>query len=179
MFFPDNNSLVNIGKIVKPFGINGHVIVNSKFFLNIDFNKTQSIFVYWDYCYVPLVIEDYEQRSDDLFLVKFQLIDTISVAEKLSNTQIFAFKKYIIFDNVSLDDSPEKLMNFDVIEAHFGSLGTVVGILQGAAPQLEVSKDGKTIFIQFIPEYIYKIDWNKKIVFVNLPEQLFDFYELK
>ena len=70
-------------------------------------------------------------------------------------------------------------MNYDVIEAHFGSLGTVIGILQGATPQLEVSKNEKTIFIQFIPEYIYKIDWNKKIVFVNLPEQLFDFYELK
>ena len=70
-------------------------------------------------------------------------------------------------------------MNYDVIEAHFGSLGTVIGILQGDTPQLEVSKNEKTIFIQFIPEYIYKIDWNKKIVFVNLPEQLFDFYELK
>jgi ribosomal 30S subunit maturation factor RimM len=55
----------------------------------------------------------------------------------------------------------------------------VVGILQGAAPQLEVSKNDKTIFIQFIPEYIFKIEWNKKIVFVNLPEQLFEFYELK
>jgi len=179
MFFPDTNSLINIGKIVKSFGINGHVVVNSNFFLNIDFNKTQSVFVYWDYCYVPLVIEDYEQRSDDSFLVKFQLIDSLSVAEKLSNTKIFAFKKYIVLDDVNLYDSPERLMNFDVIDKHFGRLGTVVGILQGAAPQLEVSKDEKTIFIQFIPEYIYNIDWNKKIVFVNLPEQLFEFYELK
>ncbi|HOS21075.1 MAG TPA: hypothetical protein PLV79_07610 [Bacteroidales bacterium] len=179
MFFPDSKSLINIGKIVKPFGINGHLIINSNFFLNIDFNKTQSIFAYWDYCYVPLVIEDYEQRSDDLFLIKFQLIDNITVAEQLSNAKILAFKKYIFFDDDNLYDSPERLMNFDVIDKHFGSLGTVVGILQGAAPQLEVSKNDKTIFIQFIPEYIFKIEWNKKIVFVNLPEQLFEFYELK
>jgi len=179
MFFPDSNSLINIGKIVKTFGINGHLIINSNFFLNIDFNKTQSIFAYWDYCYVPLVIEDYEQRSDDLFLIKFQLIDNITVAEQLSNAKIFAFKKYIFFDDDNLYDSPEQLMNFDVIDKHFGSLGIVVGILQGAAPQLEVSKNDKTIFIQFIPEYIFKIEWNKRIVFVNLPEQLFEFYELK
>jgi len=94
MFFPDSNSLINIGKIVKPFGINGHLIINSNLFLNIDFNKTQSIFAYWDYCYVPLVIEDYEQRFDDLFLIKFQLIDNITVAEQLSNAKIFALNKY-------------------------------------------------------------------------------------
>jgi len=41
---------------------------------------------------VPLVIEDYEQRFDDLFLIKFQLIDNITVAEQLSNAKIFAFK---------------------------------------------------------------------------------------
>ncbi|HNT71342.1 MAG TPA: hypothetical protein PKI83_06775, partial [Bacteroidales bacterium] len=94
------------------------MIINSNFFENIDFNKTQSIFAYWDYCYVPLVIEDYEQRSDDLFLIKFQLIDNITVAEQLSNAKIFAFKKYIFFDDDNLYDSPERLMNFDVIDKH-------------------------------------------------------------
>jgi len=91
----------------------------------------------------------------------------------------YLLSKIYFFDDDNLYDSPERLMNFDVIDKHFGSLGIVVGILQGAAPQLEVSKDDKTIFIQFIPEYIFKIEWNKKIVFVNLPEQLFEFYELK
>jgi 16S rRNA processing protein RimM len=179
MFFPDKNSLIDIGKIVKPFGINGHVIINSNFFANIDFKKSNVIFAYWDYCYVPLVIEEYEERSDDFYLVKFQLIDNINVAEKLSNTKIFAIKKHIILNDLSFYDSPEQLMNFDVIDLHWGRIGNVVGILKSTATQLEVARNDKTIFIQLIPEYIHNIDWKRKIVFVNLPEQLSEFYELK
>lgn len=45
MIFPNKNSLISIGKIVKSFGINGHLLVNSEFLDDYNFNKRIAIFV--------------------------------------------------------------------------------------------------------------------------------------
>src|SRR5690606_5802503 len=173
------NSLISIGKIVKSFGINGHLLVNSEFLDDYNFNKRIAIFVYWEYCFVPLIIEDLENRGDNYYLVKFELIDNVDDASKITGCNIYAFKDDIEIEKIDYLSSPERFVGFDVIDISYGLLGKVIGILRGASPQLEVSSHEDSLFIQLIPEYMDHVDWDNEIIFVNLPEQLFSFYGLK
>jgi len=70
-----------------------------------------------------------------------------------------------------------ELIGFKVIDDVHGEIGEITNILE--MPQqliFEIHKVKKEILIPANENIIYKIDSNKKIVFINTPEGLIDIY---
>jgi len=164
-----------LGKILKPYGYRGYVRV--AFFIS-GLEKVLSvdrfIFIEWVEKPVPYRIHEILWDDDKATRIKFEDIENLDDASKLTGRNIILSEKTIpkkLLKNLE----PEVLVGFKVIDLQGGLLGFVTGLDEsGRQSILEVDSDGKELLIPFHEDLIRKIDSKKKEIIADLPEGLLD-----
>ena len=164
-----------IGKIVKPHGLLGEVVVSYEVDYPEEYIASDVIFLEEKGGIVPYFIESI-QFNHNKGIIKFEGVDTVEAAEALRNTSLY----------IPLADLPEleegqvyyhELIGFQVKGLEEGMLGEVSEIYDFKSHTvMEMRYQGKEVLIPLHEDIVQEIDEEAKIITVNLPEGLLDLY---
>ncbi len=167
----NRDELIKIGIFNKPHGLKGELSFS---FTNDIFDRCESPYVVcqMDGIYVPFYIEEYRFRSDSTALVKLEDIDSDSDARMFTNSDVFYPKNYI--DDGELEEAPcDYFLEYTIIDQDLGELGPIKGLDDTTVNLLfEVDYKGKEILIPANDDFVLRIDEEKKIIYMKLPEEL-------
>jgi len=157
--------LITIGKITKPIGLKGEVIVLP---LTRDINR----FNYLEYIYVP------NKRKVEYFKIKERKV-ILKLKDVNTYREAFLYlrgKKIEIPDEKRIKTKKEEYFIFElkgcsVIDKKKGYQGKIIDIIS-AGNDILVVKGTKEIYIPFIKKYCLSVNIKKKKVIVDVPDEL-------
>jgi 16S rRNA processing protein RimM len=165
-----------LGAIAKLHSYKGEVTV----FLDVDDSKEyenlESVFVDYGNKLIPFFLERIQIRQNGFAVVKFEDIDS----ERQART-ILKCGLYLPLDTLPELDETEfyhyEIEGFDVIDEQAGLIGTVLHVMDVSNnPLIAVDHQGTEILIPNQPEFVQRIDRDKKTIYTNCPEGLLDMY---
>ncbi len=162
-----------IGSILKTHGINGEVVVNLDYDINIE--DLTCLILDIDGILVPFFADSVRKRSADSLLIKFDGIDNENQAAEIVNHDIYA-----LISELDIDDNDEGFYVSDLIgyEAFNGKtyIGRIDNFDDSTENALFIVKNnaGDIFYIPVTDEFITAIDEEKKIIEFDLPEGILD-----
>jgi 16S rRNA processing protein RimM len=160
-----------IGQTAKPHGISGEL--SFSFTTDIFDQENCHFFIFEiDHIFVPFFIEEYRFKSNTTGFVKFEGIENEEKSRELSNLTIYLPKKYAEEIETEVTDF-RYFLGFEIMDKNTGSLGKITNIYDDTANILfELAE--KDLLIPASEEYITKINHKKRIIYMTVPEGLFD-----
>ncbi len=162
-----------IGKLTKPHGVKGEIA----------FSFTDDVFdrVECDYLVclvegilVPFFMEEYRFKSDSTALVKFEDIDTLEQARRLTNTEVY-FPLKLAEEVADGELSWNYFVGMQVTDVNRGLLGPIVAVDDTTVNTLfVVDYQGEELLIPAREEFIVQIDGKKHRIRMQLPVGLLD-----
>lgn len=171
-----SNELTAIGILIKPHGIKGEITMRID--CDIDVESLQCIVLNMDGIYVPFFLNSIRPRSSESVLITVLGIDSEIKAQELCGKDVFALKKYLQ-DLFTDDDSDgfylSDLVGFSLKTDDDFNLGIIEDYDDSTENWLLIVKNAQnTIYIPIVEEFIVDIDYNQRILTMNLPEGLVD-----
>jgi len=160
------------GKISKPYGLQGDVHIILLPAVAQILKAGNPLFIDLDGQRVPFFMETLERLSEEEAIVKFEFISSVEEARKISGREVFLDLR----DSGGLKD-PEgitsQLMGYRVMDLKLGEIGKITDYIPGSMnPVWVIEKAGNEMMIPATRDFIQKIDPEKEIVFLDLPEGL-------
>jgi 16S rRNA processing protein RimM len=165
----DIDSCFKIGWILKPHGLKGEVTVMLDEDAPDDFSSIESVFIEQNKRLVPYFIKAISTHGKKAF-VKFEDIDTIETAAKISKQSVY-IEKSKRPKSARGEFYDDEVIDFEVHDEEIGLLGKVREVMQaGPNRLLVVEYNHKEVLIPVNGPFIESVNKAKKKVSVNLPE---------
>lgn len=169
-----------IGFIRKHTGLHGQVVVHLEEPYIPLLEKSEFIF-YHDYGQkIPLFFEEFIELNEG-FLIKFEGINDPETAANLNSKELFQDRTIIqelfpdILERISWNDKVDELLEYSIIDPQIGEAMQILAIRSYLHQDLAVIQiDGVERMVPLDPQLIDSIDDEKKIIFTNFPEGIFD-----
>lgn len=171
------DSLEKVGRVAKPFGRDGELIVNLYDTFPEDYDTEEPLFANIDSLTVPLFFDKFERRGQRSALVRFADFDTDIRAAELIGKELFV--KSAPAASCDEDDEIyfEDLVGFTVSFDDSSQKGVVTAYIDNDLnPLFEVSSDGRMIYIPAVEEMISALDTDRREIEFSLPEGLLELY---
>ncbi len=172
------NPLSLIGKILKPHGVKGEMTVqfspawsNSK-----NFRKQKVLFagIYRGDDPVPFFIDWAETDDKGLGRIKFEDFNRVESIRDLIHKELFVFSE-LVSKKTEIEIQGHELIGFLVSDSASGDVGVVNEIIENKNQQtLVLKRNDKEILIPFVKDFIIRIEKQKKIILMNIPDGLID-----
>ncbi|GAB4451107.1 MAG: hypothetical protein OHK0036_11000 [Bacteroidia bacterium] len=154
------DKLVIVGRIGKPHGIKGYIVLH--LLEDIDWENIHSLFIEMDNVPVPYLIEDV-QFLNQKEIIKLKFIDDVNQAKKMVNKNILVEEKFI------LSDEEIDIIGFTVkdINKNNFEIGIVEDVISNRDLEWLVVKNNnkKEILLPLNDDLIESIDEENKIIF--------------
>ena len=171
-----SNELTAIGILIKPHGIKGEITMRID--CDIDVESLQCIVLNMDGIYVPFFINSLRPRSSESVLITVSGIDTETKAQELCGKDVFALKadlQHLFTEDDSDGFYLSDLVGFSLKTDDNHILGVIEDYDDSTENWLLIVKNAQsTIYIPIVEEFIVDIDYNQRILTMNLPEGLVD-----
>ncbi len=164
----------NLGKITKPFGLKGEVVI----FLDVDepnnYASLDSVFVEVKNQLVPFFIQNIRINGNKA-TVKFEDMTQEQAAA------IAGCNLYLPLDNLPKLTGKKfyfhEIIGFHVIDDEHGDIGTVASVIEyPAQPLFQIINNGTEILLPVLDQLINNVDREKQTISVHAPEGLIDLY---
>ncbi len=162
-----------IGQINKPHGVNGEMSFS---FTSDIFDREDVPFFVFEIegILVPFFVDEYRFNGSTTGLLKLDGVTSEEQARSFYGLTIYlpkTFLEKVTDEEIELD----YFAGFTLIDKEIGVLGIISEVDQTTENVLFViPKPNDELLIPAGEEYIQKIDHDKKIIYVNLPEGLLD-----
>ena len=161
-----NNQIIPIGYCAKTHGIKGELNVVITQYCNLE--QFSCVIIQVEGILVPFYIESVRPRNSEIFLVKFQGINTDEDALELVNHSIFALKEELEIDESNEDDIVyfEDLVGFDIIVDSNKKIGQIIDYDDSTDNMLFIVKNkaNDELLIPATEDFVVEIDINKKYI---------------
>ena len=167
------DEIIEIGNYNKPHGINGEI--SATFFCAPeDVTGFSCLISNIDGIYVPFFIEGSRIRNAQTLLLKIEGIKNEDEAKILSNHEIYILKKeYVAGDNDEI--SADYFIGFTITDKNSGNIGIIDDIDDSTENVLFIVRNQeREILIPIADDYIYDIDYDGKIINMNLPKGMIE-----
>jgi len=161
------------GTIFKLHGYKGDVNIYNDNDIPLVFSEIDFFYVEENNELIPYFADSVRPKKKKILLVKFEDVDSEEVALRILKRQVYLPNKFL----PKIEDiNPDKLIvGFDVIDNTLGNIGKVYFVNDKTSQKLIIVKDGeKEFFIPFHDNFVLNIDFTKKILEVNIPQELID-----
>jgi 16S rRNA processing protein RimM len=164
------------GKILRSHGVKGGIVLEVDLDVSDeDIKKLELVFVLIDNLPVPFFIEEIKTYTKNRFIVKFQDIDDIDLAEELcvsniviEKSQIPEYEHELSFEDLIGYSAFDEKNNLGIIDEYFDiNMNPTFKI---------VNEEQQEIIIPANLDFIIEVDEEKKIVLFNIPDGLLDLY---
>lgn len=160
------------GKISKPYGLQGKVLL----ILDPDAGKhiepDNPLFILLDGQRVPFFVQEFDQLAVDQALVKFEFIDRVEDARRLTSCEVYLDSGQ---KQESQDSSGQMsaLIGYKAYDRDLGYLGVVTDYIHhDMNPVLLIDYGGKELMVPAVNPFIQKIDPKAQDIHFILPEGL-------
>ncbi len=165
-----------LGSIAKLHSFKGEVTIYLDVDEPLEYKELESVFVDFDDKLIPFFLEKIQLRNNGFAVVRFEDIKTERQAKKLVKCGL-----YLPLDTLPSLEGDEyyfhEIEGFKVEDEQEGPIGTVNQVLDlSNNPLISVDFNGNEILIPKQDQFIKEINWEKRIIFVSLPDGLIDMY---
>jgi 16S rRNA processing protein RimM len=163
----------HIGQITKPHGLKGEVTVSLQPDLPNDVSSLSMVYIRINDHAVPYFIQNVSVHGNKA-IIRFEDVETLEGAQSISKHQL-----YLPIDQRPVAKKGEfyndEVIGYAVEESSIGKLGIVTEVLTISAQRLlSIKYNSKDLLIPVNGPFITKIDRNKNIMYVTLPEGYLD-----
>ena len=162
-----------LGTIFKLHGYKGDVNIYNDNDIPLVYTDIEFFYIEDNNELIPYFAESVRPKKKQVLLVKLEDVDSEEQALKILKQKVYLPNKFLPeIENVN----PDKLIvGFDVIDNTLGKIGIVNSVNDKTSQKLIVVKDGKKEFlIPFHDNFVININLKKKILEVNIPQELID-----
>lgn len=174
----DKTELIKIGNFQKTHALKGELNA----ILQIDeayFEEGNPFIIDMEGLPVPFYAQTIRKKGSTSFLVKLDGIDNMDLAKDFVNKDIYATKERL---KEYLDDEENEIYAIDGFENFriFDTEGNEIGTIERVDNTTEnilfivITKEGSTVYIPAVEDFIETIDEEKKEIIMNLPDGLLD-----
>lgn len=161
-----------LGTIFKVHGYKGNVNIYNENKSSLTLSELEILYIEENKELIPYFIEKIRRKKKNILLVKFEDINSEIQAKKILKKKVFLPKNYSKIIEIHTEQLIEK---FIVIDQSLGEIGVVDFVDTQSAQKLIIVKDEeKKFFIPFHDNFVINIDLTKKILEVNIPQELID-----
>ncbi len=172
----------HIGTLIKPHGYKGDLQMKGKPHLLDNIQIGNPLFILIDGQRIPFFVTDlFESGRTDRVVVKFEFIDGIDEARKITNCDVysewlddsFSPGDHELSTQGNLDIS--SMINFHVHDKNSGKTAVVTDFVESNEnPILILNIAKQEIMLPLKADYIESIDHESKQIIANFPDGLFD-----
>ena len=168
-----NDHFIKIGNLTKPHGVNGEMILRFDGQLIIELKEGEPVFVELDGSLVPFFIETI-RGGDNMAFIKLEFISLGPEMDGLRGKSVFLESKNIV-EEISLEHDNDFFIGWTLTDKESTISGTILDFAnENENPLFVLEKNGKEYYIPVQEELIVKIDEKKKIIYMDLPEGIFE-----
>jgi 16S rRNA processing protein RimM len=174
--YVNTDELVEVGKIVKPFGVMGELIV-------IDYGENYPLFISFKNFYIYVkengisILKEFKVKefrgNSSKIILNLDGIESREESEKLSKNSL-----YVTRSNIPLNEGEYLFLDFIECDCFYEEqkIGKVIGMPNyGTCDMFEIKidkptnkkKGAYTVFVPYFKELIDKIDLDNKIIYFN------------
>ena len=165
-----------LGKIARKFSFKGEVLV----YLDTDepemYTELESMFVDINGHLIPFFIEKASLHKDKFLRTHFEDVDSEAAADDIVGKDVYLPLTML----PELDGNKfyyHEVEGFTAIDQRLGDFGIIQKISDNGLQALfEIEKDGATILVPVIDEFIIEVNRKNKSILFNTPEGLIDLY---
>jgi 16S rRNA processing protein RimM len=162
-----------LGKLIKPHGIKGSVLLRFAGLKAEDIKERGQVFVEIDGLLVPFFIENFQEKSADTAILNLTGINTESKAKDFTGYLV-----YVGQDQVRTRRNKPGLpgiRDYKVIDKKLGYIGLAVEIVDSQNnPLLYVQNNGKEYLVPVHDDIILEVNSRDKTIRIDAPEGLFE-----
>jgi 16S rRNA processing protein RimM len=159
------------GKISKPNGLQGNVNLILSPEAGKYIETDTPLFIQMDGQRVPFFVEEYDQVGTDLAIIKFEFIEDIEAARKLTGCDVFLDSS----QEYALEKSSDytTLIGYQASDQVLGPLGPVRDYIDHKMnPVFLIDYKGEELIVPAVDQFIDQIDHQGQSVRFILPEGL-------
>jgi 16S rRNA processing protein RimM len=172
----DKSNLYCVGYFSKLHGYKGELTGTLDTDNVRDYVSLKHIFIEIKGQLTPYFVELIEYKTNSTVKVKLEGIESEEKARLLLKSSIF-INKTDMSESDQNRASLREIVGFKVIDDEKGEIGTVQRIEEiNNNPLIVINSEKKEILLPLNEDFIQKIDQQKKVLFVQAPEGLIDFY---
>lgn len=168
----DGCGLACIGRIVKPDGADGCLLLTFRKLAPEDIDLKEPLFIFSDGLWVPFFIESISPKGSEKAFVKFFDVNSLTDAEELSGKDIHVRQdRYHIHDE---DNDLSFIAGWTLLSEDGKEIGKITDFEDiPGNPCLYVDTPGGQTMIPIREELIRSADHERKIIVMAVPEGLF------
>ena len=165
-----------LGKIVTKYSFKGEVVIK----LDTDepelYKEMESVYVEFGANLVPFFIEKSSLHKGNQLRVQVEEVYSDEEADAILKCAVYLPMEML--PKLSGDKFYfHEVIGFTVVDAKFGTVGTIVHINDKAAqPLFEIDREGTEIFIPMVDDFIKKVDREHQKIEVETPDGLIALY---
>ena len=165
-----------LGKIVRKHSFKGEVVIK----LDTDepelYKNMESVYVELGNNLVPFFIDKSSLHKGNQLRVQFEDVYSEEEADSILKSDVYL--PLTLLPKLEGDKFYyHEVIGFSVFDSNFGEVGTIIHINDKAAqPLFEIDREGKTIFIPMIDDFINKVDRKNNQIQVETPAGLIELY---
>ena len=165
-----------LGKIVRKHSFKGEVVIK----LDTDepelYKNMESVYVELGNNLVPFFIDKSSLHKGNQLRVQFEDVYSEEEADSILKSDVYL--PLTLLPKLEGDKFYyHEVIGFSVFYSNFGEVGTIIHINDKAAqPLFEIDREGKTIFIPMIDDFIKKVDRKNNHIQVETPTGLIELY---
>ncbi|WP_438977519.1 ribosome maturation factor RimM [Polaribacter sp.] len=165
-----------LGKIVRKHSFKGEVVIK----LDTDepelYKNMESVYVELGNNLVPFFIDKSSLHKGNQLRVQFEDVYSEEEADYILKSDVYL--PLTLLPKLEGDKFYyHEVIGFSVFDSNFGEVGTIIHINDKAAqPLFEIDREGKTIFIPMIDDFIKKVDRKNNHIQVETPTGLIELY---
>ena len=162
-----------LGTIFKLHGYKGDVNIYNDNDIPLVYTDIEFFYIEDNNELIPYFIESVRPKKKQVLLVKLEDVDSEEQALKILKQKVYLPNKFL--PEVGSVNPDKLIVGFDVIDDTLGKIGIVDFVNDKTSQKLIIVKDGeKEFFIPFHDNFVININLKKKILEVNIPQELID-----
>ena len=163
-----------LGKIAKPHGTKGSLLLWLRDIKAEEFKKRESVFVDIDGLLVPFFIEEFKKSTSDAIILKLEDVDSETKARTFAGLEVYIEINHTK-PNKKIHGEKPIIKGYRVQDINRGFVGTAGDIEEITNnPLLHVECEGKEFLVPVHEDIILEINDKDKVIIISAPEGLFD-----
>ena len=163
-----------VGTVFKLHGYKGDVNIYNEDNIPFDFSTLKYFLIEKNNELIPFFIEWARPTKPNVFLVKFEDVNSEEEAKKIHKRKIYLPKNWMPKKDKNAI-SEKQLIGYSIIDIEMGELGEISFINSKTAQTLiHVSKDGEEFCFPWHKQFVKNIDTEQGIMEVEIPKEFLD-----
>ena len=167
-----------IGQFAKPHGIKGEITLLIDYDVSDMWDEPEEepfIICDMDGILVPFFIEDYRYKGSTSLLIKLEDVNTEADAREFSNRAVYYPLDKVNPEELTGEITWDNFIGFTVIDKNKGEIGEITHVDDTTLNVLlQIDHNGQDILLPAAEELIKEVDYEKRMLFVSMPEGLLD-----